>query len=75
MTVLLLIGIFLLSGYGVYAVRQRFETMARLAFEHGVRVNELATCDVPKPQLIYFKDPNKVSSLFMLEINVFLAFL
>ncbi|XP_054160083.1 uncharacterized protein LOC128958293 [Oppia nitens] len=25
-----------------------------------MRVNELASCDEPKPQLIYFKDPNKV---------------
>ncbi|CAG2166380.1 unnamed protein product [Oppiella nova] len=47
--------------YGVEgAVRQRFESLARLAFEHGMRVNELAACDVPKPQLVYFKDPNKV---------------
>lgn len=40
--------------------RRSFESLARLAFEHGVRVNELAACQEPKPQLIYFTDPTKV---------------
>ncbi len=45
-----------------YAYRiKSFESLARLAFEHGVRVNEMASCQVPKPQLIYFTDPTKVN--------------
>ena len=71
--IFLLICLTLLSS--VCAVRQRFETMARLAFEHGVRVNELAACDVPKAQLIYFKDPNKVSLLdYLVKTVIFLLF-
>lgn len=43
-----------------YSTRRSVESLARLAFEHGARVNELANCRDPKPQLIYFNDPAKV---------------
>ena len=55
-----LMPIILLTFNGVADSRRTVESLARLAFEHGARVNEQAGCQEPKPQLIYFNEPTKV---------------
>lgn len=42
--------------------RSSVENVASLAFEHGVRVREEASCHLPKPQVVYVNttDPSKV---------------
>lgn len=54
-----------------YCSRRTVESLARLAFEHGARVNELAYCREPKPQLIYFNDPAKVFCYLFIIFNLF----
>jgi hypothetical protein len=54
-----------------YCSRRSVESFARLAFEHGARVNDLANCREPKPQLIYFNDPAKVFCYLFIIFNLF----
>lgn len=39
---------------------KNFESLAKLAFDHGSRINEDGACKHPRPQLVYFNDPSKV---------------
>lgn len=54
-----------------FSYRRSFESLARLAFEHGTRVNEYAACREPKPQLSYFTDASKVCmKVFRVHTNI-----
>jgi hypothetical protein len=57
-----------------YCSRRSVESLARLAFEHGAKVNELANCREPKPQLIYFNNPAKVFCYLFIICNLFKGF-
>ncbi len=53
-----LLVVFQSCAYG--GRRNKLETLANLAFEHGLRIAEEGACYLPKPQLIYINDSSKV---------------